>query len=112
MKLSPRRALELRRRGIDVPIDTVARAEVAEVLEKKSEETPDSRVILPDSPLLASIVQVAEDTDYNFKELIKLNATLVTTLSTLAKPKEKKKWSCTIGRNSRGEMSSVDIQEQ
>jgi hypothetical protein len=111
MKLTPEKARELRKRGIKVDprqIVREVREEPKPVAEPVKAEPPKADI----SPaILDGLVQVANASEANTKSILALHSAMLETMAEIAKPK-KREWNCTIGRNSRGEMATVKIQEQ
>jgi hypothetical protein len=129
MKLTHKKAMELRKRGIkvdprqivyDEPIAMPAPIEEkppkVEVKKPAPEKvTPPiaapapAKIEMPPSPdvamvILGDLVQVVSASERNIAAIAQVQAEM-------AKPKPKIKMRCTIGRNSRGDMSTVDIVE-
>ena len=101
MKLTMKRAEELRKKGVKVDMtqvvsspEPVKKEPVKVVLDK-----PDDNMVI-----IKDLVQIVKANEQNVASLAQIQADLV-------KPKSPKKWACVIGRNSRGEMSTVDINE-
>lgn len=108
MKLTQQIAKELRAQGVKVNMRQVvrdSRPEPPESLPVKASEKP----AFPPAPdvtpvLIEGLIQMANASEANTKNITEI-------LREIAKPKPKRNWRCTIGRNSRGEMATVDINE-
>lgn len=98
MKLTPERALELHKRGVKIDTRQIVRPR-APVVEPEPVPAPPPTEPVPE--LTKHLVVIAAQN-------AKIHSTIVEALVNIAKPKN---WRCSIGRNSRGEMSTVDIKE-
>ena len=108
MKLTQQMARELRAQGVKVNMRQVvrdARPDQPDELPAKEHEKPASPPAPDVTPVLIDgLIQMANASEANTKNIAEI-------LRELAKPKSKRNWRCTIGRNSRGEMATVDINE-
>lgn len=105
MKLTPEKARQLRAQGFQVDRQQIVRepkAEVKEVPPPKPDYQP---------AILDGLVQAAQANENNTKSILSITAAMLETIAGIAKPKPLKKWKCQVGRNSRGEISTVDINE-
>lgn len=121
MKLTPSKARELSSKGMSVDMARVVRSVVKEVVKETAKEP--ERLMLDAiqsvSPIERSpgIVEVKTD-DKIIKELQALaksneiaSSALLASMKELSKPKPPKKWHCTVGRDVRGIIKTVDIVE-
>lgn len=111
MKLTPEKARELRKRGIKVdPRQIVREQSPTEERQSEPQSPPEKPDLIP--VILDGLVEVARSNESNIGTMSKLSESMLAAMAEIAKPKPPKHWTCTIGRNSRGEMATVDIKEQ
>lgn len=60
-------------------------------------------------PLLRELAKVILDNEANTSKVLAIQEELI---GLLDKPKEKKNWKCTVGRDSAGSIKNIDIQEK
>ena len=114
MKLTPSRARELSGKGVSVNMAKVIRTIVKEVATVAPSSSPE----LPAKETPAAVVEAKTDDRIveELKALAKSNEAaskaLMASLKELSKPKPPKKWHCTVGRDVRGVIQTMDIVER
>jgi hypothetical protein len=106
--ITPERAKELRARGFKVDVRQIKRQSQPEQTEQPKEAPKQDDF---SKQAINHIMTIAEQSEANMKNIISNNSAIIEVMKEIAKPKPLKKWKCQIGRNSRGEMSTVDINE-
>ena len=108
MKISPERAIELRKAGIGVNLMKV-RAGSRDTVDRDCEpvKITQQQAIIPEE-----LMQILARQEEQLMFLASYGKAVAVMAEQLAKPKEKKQWSCSVSRNASGQINNVDIKER
>jgi hypothetical protein len=109
MKLTPQRARELRRQGVEISPDQIIRPKVAGIFGVPKVEVQKIEVqpVKESIATIEHLVNIMEISAENMREVIRLNEKIV---EKITESKQLKKWRCSVGRSG-GDISTIDINE-
>lgn len=114
MKLTPQRAAELRRRGVNVDMSKVVREPPPAATQQPATKSQPAE-LPPEKPAafdaVPHLLELAKASEANTKAIIAQQSAVAEVLREMAKPKPKKQYVSVVHRGKDGKISKVDTKE-